>query len=275
MYEITGIRIYPIKSCAGITLTEATLGKDGLELDRRWMVVNADGRFLTQRTHPRLARIVPTLSEGGLGIGLDGGEALFRRRETWPLGPRTPVRVWNHTGPAHEHDAQVAAFLSDLLEEPVRLVFQPAQHARVPKRRPEGVAAGLSFADAYPLLIAGQASLEELNRALPPDGAVGMDRFRPNLVVRTRRPWEEDAWNRFRLGGVAMHGVKRCERCPIIRVGQGDGRQHATEPTETLKRIHSAGGKPLFGLYAIHEAPGRLRVGDRIEAIEFGDPPDL
>ncbi len=274
MYEITGIRIYPIKSCAGLSLTEAKLGTDALELDRCGVIVNANGRFLTQRTHPRLARIVPTLSEGGLWLGVDGEKALFCRRDTWRLGPLVSVRVWDHTGPAHQYDAEAAAFLSDFLEEPVRLVFQPERHGRIPKRRPDGISTGLSFADAYPLLIAGQASLEELNRRLPADGAVDMDRFRPNLVVRTRLPWEEDAWNRFRLGGVTMHGVKRCERCPIIRVDQRNGRQHATEPTETLKRIHSVGGKPLFGLYAIHEAPGRLRVGDRIEALEFGDPPE-
>ncbi len=275
MYELTGIRIYPIKSCAGLSVTEATLGKDGLELDRRLMIVNADGRFLTQRTHPQMARMRIRLTSDGLTIAFENEECLVHL-SSWHQGPLTVVRIWGHDSPAHAYDEHINAFLSDCMHERVRLVSQPTPHGRIPKRRPHDLATGLSFADAYPLLIAGEASLEALNRAQPAGcEPFPMDRFRPNLIVRTRTPWEEDIWNRFRIANATIHGVKRCVRCPIIRINQVSGMaDHPNEPTDTLKRIHHANGQPIFGLYAIHEGLAQIRVGDRIEAIEFGDPPE-
>lgn len=274
MYEIAQIWRYPIKSCRGLQVTEAALGPDGLELDRRWMVVNADGRFLTQRTH-RLEGVIPSLTADGLTIRCEGmdGEA-FLPRDGWQTDVLRNGRVWKHEEAAHDQGAEVADLLSAFLGEPVRLPFQANDHTRIPKRRPEGIVTGLSFADAYPLLIVGEASLAALNRELPTGiGPIGVERFRPNLVVRTRVPWEEDTWNWFDLG-VRMDGVKRCDRCPIIRVDPNDGTRHPTEPTETLTRIHHVDGRPLFGLYVIHEGTGILRVGDRVEAIAFGDPPE-
>ncbi len=276
MHEITEIRCHPIKSCRGLSLAEAALDNDGLELDHRWAIIDAHGRCITQYTHPVLARVVPTVNEEGLIVRCEGlAGRVTVPRSAWEGDALCAARICKHEGPAHDQGTEVADLLSTFLGERARLVFQARSHQRIPKRRPEGVVTGLSFVNGYPLLIIGEASLAELNRELPAGyGPIGMDPFRANLVVRTRVPWEEDVWKNFRIGGVALHGVKRCDRCPIIRVDPNDGTRHPTEPTETLTRIHHVDGRPLFGLYAIHEGPAILRVGDRVEAIAFGDPPE-
>lgn len=242
------------------------------------MVVDPEGNFVTQRTHPDLARIVPQVSDEALDIAIDGtAEHLRIPSFLWKAGPKRTVTVWKYTGPGIDQGDAAAQFLSDHLHAAVRLVRMPDDGERIPKRRPEGLGAEVGFADAYPLLLTTDASLAELNRHLP-DGhpPIPMDRFRPNIVVSgAEAPWEEETWRRFEIDGILFHGVKRCDRCDITRVDQTTGERVSKEPLATLARIHREGGKVLFGMNLIHAAIGPIRVGSPVRHIQFGERPEL
>ena len=276
MPVVTGLFTYPVKSCRGISLEAADLDVRGFRHDRRWMVVDAAGQFVSQRAHPALARIVPRLTSDGLELAVDGGsERLSVPASRWGEGPSVSVTVWKYGGTAIDQGDEAATFFSAFLGTPVRFVRMPEAEVRVPNRLPDGVRAQVGFADGYPLLLASEASLAELNRHLPEGEApIPMDRFRPNVVVAgCAGPWEEERWNRFVIGGVPFHGVKPCERCAIPRVDQRTGVPAGKEPSRTLARIHRDGKAALFGANLVHGGLGTIRVGQRVREIIFGPRP--
>ena len=236
MATLTALTLYPIKSCAGIALQQATLTAAGLmhaQLhDREWMVVDAQGEFLTQRSHPALALITPLLNVGA-GMLEVHAPALGLTPLSLPLArpaagsaPQRQVRVWDDLVDADDCGDAAAHWFSQALGLACRLVRFPAQasritnthwtaHADVPTR----------FSDGYPFLLISQASLDDLNQKLAAHGRdpLPMNRFRPNLVIDGVAAFEEDYIDSLGLGGALLKPVKPCARCPIPSVDQATG----------------------------------------------------
>ncbi len=263
--RLTEITIYPVKSAAGIAVQEREVEARGLAGDRRWLVVSPDGDFLTQRDWPRMALLTPTLEPNALCLDAPGCEPL--RVPCLPEGERLTVRVWRSVCEAVSAGADADAWLSAFLEMPCRLVYMPDE-----TRRPvsaeftagEGI---VSFADGFPLLLIGDASLADLNSRLT--NPVPMNRFRPSLVVAGFAPFAEDAWTQVRVGEVLFHVVKPCARCVMTTVEQTTGERTGPEPLQTLAGYRRAdSGKVLFGQNLIPAAPGMVRVGDSVEVVE-------
>lgn len=249
-------------------LGEALLGPLGLEHDRRWMVVRPDGRFLTQREEPRLARLVPRLAPDRLLLALDGREFAL------PLADRGEpivVTVWRERVEAVAPDPSVDRMLSEALSRPVRIVKFPDRAVRPcdPAFAPAG--SRTAFADGFPLLVTSTASLEALNAAIVERGAapVPMERFRPNLVLDGLAAWVEDRAASLRFGeGTVLRLVKPCARCVVTTTDQETGARLGPEPIATLRALgRDLGGEgPCFGQNAVPLLPNglvRLRRGER------------
>jgi len=261
--RVTGLFSYPVKSCGVVAHEVLEMDDRGPLWDRRWMVVDADGRFLTQREHPRLALVRPVIGEEGLVLDVSG-TALIGVPHDRARNAVVRVQVWDDECEAWDEGDAAAAALSVHLGTAVRLVRMTDEWARPvdPDYSPRPARTG--FADAFPLLVASEASLAELNRRLaerdrPP---VPMSRFRPNVVLAGAEPFAEDGWRTLVVGGVTLDLVKPCARCATTTVDQASGSvPDPTEPLATLAGFRRSGGKVLFGQNAVHRAPGRLEVG--------------
>lgn len=266
MATISQINVYPIKSCAGIALDEARMFAHGLEYDRHWMLVDTSGRFVTQRTMPRMALIEPEFAGGELVVRAPG-QAPFRT----PLdaavlsdAERIEVTVWRSTLNALDVGGEAAQWFSAFLGAPLRLVrFDPAAQRIANRDRTGDTIAPLRFADGYPLLVIGQASLDDLNARLAKKGvdAIPMNRFRPNLVLSGIEAYEEDYIDTLRLetgaGPIGLRFVKPCTRCPIPTIDQLSGAPDPRwphEPTDTLSAYRAdsrVDGQMTFGQNAV------------------------
>lgn len=261
MPDVSQIYVYPLKSAAGIALEQARVTRRGLAGDRRWMVVDEEGVFITQRTHPTLALVSAREADGTLRLAAPSMPPLA------VAAPATlcerPVEVWEGRVPAADAGDEAARWLERYLGRPCRLVYQP-DAVRRPVDAEYAVHADdhVSFADGYPLLLAAEASLADLNARL--QQPVPMNRFRPNLVVAGTAPFEEDGWSGLTIGGMRFHVVKPCARCTIITIDQATG-EPGKEPLRTLSRYRKEGSKVLFGQNLIPESEGVIRVGDVVE----------
>jgi uncharacterized protein YcbX len=257
--RIASLHAYPVKSCAGLTLHEARVDNTGLQGDRGWMVVDAEACFLTQRSHPHMALIRPEVTHGALTLHAPSQPPL--RVPADVTGRRLQVRVWNDEVAAFDAGADAAAWLSRTLEQPgLRLVrFDPAQRRIADRRWTGAIEATAAFADAFPLLVTSTAGLDELNRRLAQRGLapVGMERFRPNLVLDGLDANGEDFVDELRFatadGPVVLKLVKPCVRCTIPSVDPATGAQ-GTEPGDTLAAYRADArmqGGITFGMNAI------------------------
>ena len=257
---LAGIIVYPVKSAAGLTLLEWEVDQFGLRYDRRWMVVDQTGEFLSQRSHPRLALVSTGILNGTLRLEAPGMPAL-----EIPLDPQptvhTTVQVWNDRCGATWTGERPARWFSDFLGTACSLVHMPEETLRPADQTyaPDGTR--VSFADAFPFLIISEASLADLNRRLAEP--VPMNRFRPNLVIAGAEPYAEDGWDRLEINGIRLRVVKPCSRCVITTTDQVTA-ERSKEPLRTLGRYRKRWGKVMFGQNAVHETVGRLRVGDRV-----------
>lgn len=250
--------LHPVKSMRAVEVDALTLDEKGIVGDRRWMVVDANDRFLTQRTEPKLARFQPALVPGGVRI--DDGASQLEVATPALDGPRRQVTVWRHTGDALDAGDEAAAWLSTRLGQPCRLVAFPDDVRR--EVNPEYAAdAQTTFTDGYPLLITNVASLDALNATL--EVPVGMERFRPNLVVRADTAWAEDRWSRLQIDGLAFDAVKPCPRCVMITTDQRTGeRPSGSAPLTALAALNTLEGMgAIFGMNLVHRGQGTVRVG--------------
>jgi len=278
MPTLTELTLYPIKSCAGIALSEATLTEAGLMSEqiynREWMVVDLQGDFLTQREHPKMATIVPRIRAETLELRAPGMLQL-----DIPLGLPHPdqartmsVRVWDDTLEALDCDDITAAWFSSALGVPCRLVrFHPDARRIASLDWTAGVEAPTLFADGFPLLVISQGSLDDLNRKLQAQGRapLPMNRFRPSLVIDGVEAFEEDFAASIRIGAARIKPVKPCPRCPIPSVDQATGTT-GPDPLDILRtyRVNpKLDGGIAFGMNAIVlEGAGQvLRVGQEVE----------
>jgi hypothetical protein len=257
--HVLSLFIYPVKSCRGIAVEAAEVVERGFASDRRLMVVDEHGNFSTQREIPKLALVTTELFDGVLRLR-GPGVAPLELPAVLSAGPRVPVSVWGYRGEAIEHVA-AGRWLKAVIERPVRLVYMPddVQRPVNPKyARPSDI---VSFADAYPLLLVSQSSLDELNRRL--DTPVGAERFRPNIVIDGAPPHAEDDWQRVVVGTVPLRFTKPCDRCAVVCVDPATGAR-GREPLRTLATYRKVGEKVFFGVNLVHEALGTIRVGDSV-----------
>jgi uncharacterized protein YcbX len=222
--------IYPIKSCRGIELDNVTVLATGFTQDRRWMLVNEQGRFLTQRELPQLALIAPTLAGIGLTVHAPGMTPLV------VTGTRTQamsVTVWKDQCRAFDEGEQAADWFTQFLGSAVRLVRFDDTQLRLSSRDWTGeLPAANLFSDGFPLLVIGQASLTDLNSRLT--RPLPMNRFRPNIVVTGLQAYEEDRVDEFSSGDLCLRAVKPCTRCKITTTDQATGIAQGMEPLSTL-----------------------------------------
>ena len=265
--KVTEINIYPVKSTRGIALDETDVVPRGLPWDRRWMLVDADGRFITARDHPKLAMVQTEVGEDQLAVAVSGRHPL-----QLPLRPRssetTPVMIWKDRCSAVRVGAEADAWFSDYLGLPCSLVQMTDELVRGVNPDYGQPGDEVSFADGFPLLLISEASLNDLNRRL--DRPVTMRRFRPNLVVDGELAYAEDRWRRLRVGEVEFEGVKNCSRCVFTTIDPDTGTKHpAQEPLRTLStyRRRPEGGV-YFGQNLVPRSAGRIRVGDAVEVLE-------
>ena len=269
MAQLSGIHVYPVKSCRGIAASAWELDRFGLHLDRAFMVVDKAGSFLTQRQDPRLACVETALEESALVLRAAGiGE--LRVPLHGGAGERLAVTVWRHAGDGIDQGPGPASFFGELLGRAARLVRIPPEHERRVNPRHTAAPAYTSFSDGYPLLILSQASLAALNRRLAEP--LPMNRFRPNLVFAQSEPHAEDGWKRIRLGALELEVAKPCDRCAITTTDQESGERRSSEPLRTLALYRRQEGAVLFGQNAVHRGTGQLRVGTPVEVLETQPP---
>jgi uncharacterized protein YcbX len=271
MLELSEIWVYPVKSLGGISLQESQVTDRGLELDRRWLLVDDSGRFLSQREYSELALFRPEIVGDFLrithGVRLESIDTPLR-----PVFPdatsKIEVTVWDDTIDAFEVSKKTTEWFTKQIGFSVRLVYMPDESER--KLDPDYAITGdeiNSFSDAYPFLIIGQASLDDLNGRMK--DKVPMNRFRPNFVFTNGEAFEEDNWREFKIGNVSFVGVKPCDRCVMTTVDQEKGVVSGKDPLMTLAKYRNFGNKVLFGQNLIAVGLGTVKVGDSILMLSF------
>jgi uncharacterized protein YcbX len=266
---LSGLYVYPVKSCRGIALERATLTPTGVQHDREWMIVTPAGRFITQRESPRLALIETRLGETSLVLHARGVEPL-----ELPFAgagrPASPVTVWGDHCKAFDAGAEASLWLERFLGHPARIVrFDASQPRAVEAAWSGGVAAFSKFADAFPVLVLSNASLADLNARLAKP--LPMERFRPNFVLDGCAAYAEDSLGTIELGGVQLRMVKPCTRCIITTTDQATGERDGDEPLRTLKtyRWDKALKGVAFGQNAVVAAGagGVIERGMQVQAL--------
>jgi len=277
MAVLTHMLLYPIKSCAGIAVDAATLLESGLVAhgvhDREWMLVTEDGRFLTQREHPRMALIVPRPDDNALRVQAPGLPDLVLPLTWDATAPARTVQIWDDVVNAADCGDVAAGWFSEALGAPCRLVrFRPDVVRPTSVKWTEGVPSQTRFSDGYPLLLLGQASLDDLNARLAAAGRapLGMDRFRPNLVIAGIEAYEEDYVAAISTGSAEIRPVKPCARCPIPSIDQATG-VRGPDPLDILQTYRAnprMDGAVCLGMNCIvsYGDGSALRVGQELDA---------
>lgn len=239
----------------------------GLQFDRRWMLVDKNNDFLTQRKLPQMAAIKVNLNTDSLSVSNNSKslEVPFK----FSAEKIEEVQIWDSRVPAKFYGREINLWFSDILQTECRLVFMPEESKRevnqayAVRKNQDTV----SFADGYPFLLIGQSSLDDLNEKL--EKPLPMNRFRPNFVIGQTKPFAEDSWKKIRIGENIFHVVKPCARCVITTVNQETGRKQGKEPLQTLASYRTKEGKILFGQNLIAEKyGGQVKVGDKVEVLE-------
>ena len=272
--KISQINVYPIKSLGGFSVNSVQVERRGLQHDRRWMLVDKDNKFLTQREFPKMATLRVEIYDYNLSVS----ENSTNRIEipfTVQNAEKARVKIWSSVCAAEVYDQKINDWFSDALQTDCKLVKMPEETKRKVSyfyavRKDDHV----SFADAYPFLIIGENSLRDLNDKL--ETPVEMNRFRPNFVVENSDAFAEDVWKKIKIGATIFHAVKPCARCVITTINQETGEKCGVEPLKTLAAYRipkrSVKKKILFGQNLIAENAGNLiNVGDEIEVLETGN----
>jgi uncharacterized protein YcbX len=274
--RVASLHVHPVKSLRGVDVAAATVDDLGLALDRRWMLVDEDGVFLTQREDAGMARLAVALLDTR---GSPAPQAALDStvRVTAPDGrtidlvppppdaPRRPVRIWAHTVAACSYPADVDAWFSEALGHRCALVWMPDDVCRPVDHASATADDRAPFSDGFPVLVVSEASLADLNARLAARGepAVAMARFRPNVVVAGAGPYAEDGWASVQVGDVALALVKPCGRCVVTTLDPHSG-AGGVEPLRTLAEYRRQGSKVLFAQNALVRAGGTIRVADAV-----------
>jgi uncharacterized protein YcbX len=263
---LSEIWVYPVKSLGGIRLTKALTEERGLQYDRRWMIIDEENVFITQRAHLKMALIDVALLDDGLKIFLRADPADF---VLVPYEPVTAlpvtVQVWDDATEALTVSDEADSWLSRQLDMKLRLVAMPDSTERKADPRYARHNENVSFADGFPYLVISQASLDDLNGRLAEP--IEMRRFRPNFVISGTEPFAEDQWKHIAIGNLRFEVVKPCARCVLTTINPETAEKGA-EPLKTLATYRRNGNKILFGQNVTVRDFGELKVGDRITVLE-------
>lgn len=278
--QVSGLHIYPVKGGRGIALQRSEVALAGLAGDRCWLLVDAGGRFLSQRELPALALLETKTDADGLHLSFagmpgegeagDGGERFVARPDG---ASRIAVRIWSDEVDAALADEADSAALSRWFGRSLRLVYFDDQARRIVSRDWVPHDAPVGFSDGFPLLLAFEDSLRELNRTIVTAGgeAVPMSRFRPNIVLSDTGAYAEDHWETVMIGDLVFDLVKPCTRCAVTTVDQQSGVPDGPEPIVSLSRTRMSADRRtpgvLFGWNAVPRQTGQLRVGDTVELV--------
>lgn len=243
-------------------MPEWPVASRGFVADRRWMIADANGRFVTQRELSELALVDTALDGERLTVSAPGLPALDLPI-AYELGPSRTVEVWQDRAVGVVH-ALGSEWFSNYLGGSYELVYMPEAHQRQVNPSRANLGDIVSFADAYPFLLISEASLADLNARL--EAPLAMERFRPNIVIGDTAPFAEDEFSRVRIGEISFRGVKRCERCVVTTIDPLTG-ERGREPLRTLARYRLSEQKVWFGMNLIHDQGGVLRVGDAVAEI--------
>lgn len=259
MKRVSALYIYPVKSLGGISLDSALVLPKGLQHDRRWMLVDENNQFLTQRVHSSMAFFKTALQEGGIVVRHKSGSEILIPFQC--SGAMVKATIWNDEVLVQEVSPEHHEWFSHWLGMKCKLVQFPEGHER--RVDPEYAMADdqTSLSDAYPVLVISQASLDDLNRRL--EQPVPMNRFRPNIVVEGSEPFEEDGWKEFSVSDARFAGVKPCARCVMTTVDQETGLT-GEEPLRTLSTFRKQGNKVMFGQNLLVMQQGRISVGNEL-----------
>jgi len=262
--HVSELYIHPLKSARGIPVREMPLDERGPAGDRRWMLIDPAGVMLSQRDYPRMALIAAERNGDGLHCTAPGMVPLHAPVPRAGATPRLDALLWDNDVDVQLAGDDAHAWFSQFLGGQCRLVYQPDDAFRQVNRVYAPKGAGVSLADGYPLLLATQGSLDDLNRRL--ETQIDMRRFRPNLVVTGSGPFEEDTWHEIRAGELEFRLVKPCARCPIPTVDPDTGVM-GKEPMRTLATYRRRGSDIFFGWNLVPRNLGTLRIGDPVEVL--------
>jgi len=268
--HIASLHFYPIKGVRAVDYEQSVFDQRGLAHDRRWLITDENGQSLTQRDSPVFAQIEAAVTSEGLHLTC-GEKAIDI---AYPEEDRRGVfKVWRDEVQALDAGEVASAWLSDLIGRPVRLCFMDEKARRLSTEKWSPRTA-VNFADMHPFLIATTASLRALNDAIAANGGetVGMERFRPNIVIDGSEPWAEDGWKVLKIGDHVIDVIIPCDRCVVTTKNQQTGESAGKEPLKTLAKIRKSAhpdiGGVLFGWRAAPPAPGVFNVGDAVEVLE-------
>jgi uncharacterized protein YcbX len=266
MLHISDLIIYPIKSLKGISVQSAKVTERGLEHDRRWMLVDHNNRFISQREIPQMALCKPAITDEGLSVTyLPTGDNILIPYQ--PLSNELiEVTVWDDTCTGQYVSTNADAWFSRVLSIPCRLVYMPDDSRRMVDPRYTDGSKITSFSDAYPFLVIGKASLADLSKRVGQE--IPIDRFRPNLVFAGGDAYMEDEMAHFTINHIHFYGAKLCARCPIPGIDQDTGIS-GKEPLKTMAAYRRKNNKVWLGQNLVHEGSGVLQVDDVIEVLEM------
>lgn len=266
MLKVSQLFIYPIKSLGGIALDSAKLTDRGLEHDRRWMLIDANNRFISQREHFRLALCKTELEEDGLLVTYQPDGSYLRIPFVLETNTALDVTIWDDTCRAVTVSELADQWFSAKLDLPCRLVYMPDDSLRQTDLRYTDEGSITSFSDAYPMLMISQASLDDLNARLAEP--LPMDRFRPNIVFTGGEAYCEDQFKAVTINHITMGGVKLCARCVMATVDQQTGTR-GKEPLKTLARYRMRNNKIYFGQNVVAAGEGIISVGNDLQVLSL------
>ena len=272
MITVSGLYIYPVKSLGGIKIDAAELTDRGFKHDRRWMLVDNDNRFLTQREHSQMALIGTSITEDGIYVFQKSSPSQHVLIPfSYSSGKKIIVNIWDDFCDAVAVSDELNEWFSDALSISCKLVHMPDDSLRkVDERFAVTKNEVTSFSDAYPILIISQESLNDLNSRLPHE--LPMNRFRPNIVVEGCEPYEEDTMQHFSINGIDFYGVKLCARCVMPTINQ-DTAEKSKEPTRTLYSYRRREHNVYFGQNVLYHNTGVIKVGDTLDILEKSEMP--
>jgi uncharacterized protein YcbX len=263
---VSELYTYPVKGCAGIPLQTSEVTSRGLSLDRRWMVVDDTGVFISQRSLPQLGLLQPLIREGEILLQHErkGYHTLAIPIEDQEEADKMEVVVWQDRVPAQRVSDQADEWISKILGVSAHLVRMPESSQRMVDPEYARNKEIVSFADGYPFLIVGQASLNDLNQRV--GKVLSIKRFRPNIVFTGGAPYAEDGWQGFRIGETIFFAVKPCARCKVTTIDPIT-QEAGPEPLKTLATYRSEQNKVMFGMNLLSNGKGSISIGDEIELL--------
>ncbi len=263
--RLSSLHVYPIKSCGGISVDAWDVKERGLLHDRRWMLVDETGLFMSQRKFPRMALIGIRAELDRLVVDAPGMPSL--EVPFAPPGSRPVLTsVWGDLVESAPVGEEADRWFGEFLDTRCRLVHMPEESVRPVDQAYGSSGDYVGFADGFSFLLISEASLSDLNRRL--HQPLPMNRFRPNVVIEGCEPFAEDGWGEIRIGAIPFRVIKPCARCAITTVDQKTG-QKAKEPLRTLATFRKKGSKVLFGQNLAHDETGTLRTGDSLEVVRY------